>query len=81
VTDDLVDGGEDGLRIAVVPQVGRNGALNIDDVVVANPVERSGAYSRRHGRLDHAENFCGKLGGAPRQVELIGGPDGNDSSH
>ncbi|MDT4861036.1 hypothetical protein FQZ97_956260 [compost metagenome] len=81
VAHDLIDRGEDGFRITVVPHVGRNGALNIDDVVVADPVQRLRAHTRHDVRPDHVENLRGQTAGPPCHLDVFGGLDGNTATH
>jgi hypothetical protein len=81
VTHHLVDRSEDGLGIPVIPHVGRDGALDIHDMVVADAVERLRAHPRYHMRLNHAENLCGKPTGPPHHLEFRRRLDGNAVRH
>ena len=81
MTDNLVDGGEDGVRIPEIPHVGWNGTLDVHDVVVADSVERLRAHPRHHVGRDHAENLCGKPAGPPRHPDVLGGLEDNAASH
>src|SRR3989338_10109082 len=71
VTNHLIDGGENGLRIPLIPHVGWNGALDIHDVVVADSVERLRAHPRNHVGLNHAENLCSKPACLPRHLDVL----------
>src|SRR5262249_4507059 len=55
VTDHVIHRGADGLGKAAVVQVRRHRALNVDDVVVADPVELFRGYPWHHVLADHVE--------------------------
>ena len=51
----MVDRGADGTGEAFVVERGRHRLLHVDDVVVAEPVERVGGHARLHVRRDHLQ--------------------------
>ncbi|MNR39128.1 hypothetical protein D3C85_1573040 [compost metagenome] len=57
MADHFVDGGAHGLGKAVVADIGRNGLLHIDDMVVTEPIEFVGGDPRLHMGRDHGQHL------------------------
>src|SRR5690606_19859577 len=63
VADHVVDRGADGLGEAAVAHVGRDRALHVDDVVVADAVQFLGGHARLHERGDDLQHLGGQAAG------------------
>ncbi len=77
VADHVVDRGADGLGKAPVIEVGRDGALDVDDVLIAQPVELLGGDARHHMGADHVEHLGGQPAGLAHLELLFWGLDGD----
>src|SRR5690606_27576695 len=73
VADDVVDGDAGGLGVAPVADVGRDRALHVDDVVVADAVQFLGAHPRLHVRGDHFQHLGGQAAGDAHLLDFFGG--------
>src|SRR5690606_12621750 len=73
VADDVVDRGAHGLGEAAVAQVGRDRALHVHDVVVADAVQFRGADPRLHIRGDHFQHLGGQAAGDAHLLDFFGG--------
>src|SRR5690606_38845945 len=71
VADDVVDRGADRRREALVTQVGRDGVLDLDDVVVADPVQLGGADPRLHVRGHDLQHLGGKAAGDAHAFDVL----------
>ena len=60
VADHVVDRGADGLREAAVAHIGRDRLLDLDDVVVADPVQLIGGDPGDHVLADHVQHVGGQ---------------------
>ncbi len=60
------------LREALVAHVGRDRALHVDDVVVAEAVELLGGDAGLHVRADHLQHLGREVPGLARQRDLLG---------
>src|SRR5690606_16632657 len=73
VADDVVDRGADRGREAAVADVGRNGALDIDDVVVADPVQFGRGHAGLHVGGHDLENLGRQAAGDAHLLQVGGG--------
>src|SRR5690606_29373176 len=73
VADHVVDRDAGGLGIAAVADVGGDGALHVDDVVVADAVQFLGAHARLHVRGDHLQHLGGQAAGDAHLLDFFGG--------
>ena len=67
--------------VAVVPEVGGDGALHVHDVVVGEAVECFGADAGHDVGLDHGQHLGRQLRGAPRQDQFVGAADRDGARH
>ena len=81
MADHVVDRGEDGLGVAVVTEVGGDGALHVHDVFVGEAVQRFGADAGHDVRLDHGQHLGGQLRGPPRHHQFVGAAEGDGARH
>src|SRR5690606_19971465 len=70
---DVVDRDAGGLGIAAVADVGRDRALHLHDVVVADAVQFLGAHARLHVRGDHFQHLGGQAAGDAHLLDFFGG--------
>ena len=77
MTDHMVDRGAQGLRKAVVADVGWNRLLHVDDVLVGEPVELLGGDTGLDVFLQHRQHFSRQLAGNTHAFEVFGGFQGN----
>ena len=77
VADDVVDRGADGLGEAAVADVGRDRALHVDDVVVADAVQFLGAHARFHVRGHHLQHLGGQPAGDAHLLDFCRGLGGD----
>src|SRR5690606_8034562 len=73
MADDVVDRDAGGLGIAAVADVGRDRALHLHDVVVADAVQFLGAHARLHVRGDHFQHLGGQAAGDAHLLDCFGG--------
>src|SRR5690606_13160854 len=78
VADLVVDGGADGLGERLVPRRGvverrRDGLLVVDDIVVAQRIERFGRDAGLDVRRDEIEHVAGEPAGDPHLLDFLGG--------
>ncbi len=76
VADHVIDRGADGLGETPVIKVRRDGALDVDDVLVAPPVQLLGGDAGHHMGADHVEHFGGQAAGFAHFLLVFGGLDG-----
>ena len=62
---------------AAVADVGRNGFLHVDDVVVADAIQFAGGDAGLHMRLDYAQHFGREATGNAHLLDVFGGFDGD----
>src|SRR5690606_7230306 len=72
VTDDVVDRCADGFGKTLVADVGGNRLLHVDDVVVADAIQRFGADSGLDVFADHVQHFGGQCARNAGLVDLRG---------
>src|SRR5690606_1039418 len=77
VADDVVDRGAHRLGKTAVADVGRDRALHVDDVVVADAVELLGGHARLHVRGNDLEHLGGHAAGNAHLLDLFGGLEGD----
>ena len=63
VANHFVDRNADGLRIAVIAEAGGNGLLLVNDIVVTDAVQFTGADARFNPGFDHFQHFSGQAAG------------------
>src|SRR5690606_1991378 len=73
VADDVVDRDAGGLGVAAVADIGRDRALHVDDVVVADAVQLLGVHARLHVRGDHLQHLGGQAAGDAHLLDFFGG--------
>src|SRR3546814_481916 len=77
VADDVVDRGAQGLGKTAIADVGRDRALHIDDVVVADAVEFLGGDAGAHVLTDHLQHISGQTAGNTHFFDVLRGFDSN----
>src|SRR5690606_8806694 len=77
VADDVVDRGAHRLGEAAIADVGRDRALHVHDVVVADAVQLLGGHARLHVRGNDLEHLGGQAAGDAHLLDLFGGLEGN----
>src|SRR5580692_2909703 len=77
VADHVVHRGTDGLGEAPVIEVRRDGALDMDDVLIAQPVQLLGGDAGHHVGPDHVEYFGGQPAGLAHLQLFFWGLDGD----
>lgn len=77
VADHLVDGGANGFGKSFVVKGGGDGLLHINDMVVANLIQFSGADPRFDVLANHIQHICGKTASDAHFFQLFGGSDLN----
>src|SRR5690606_19546485 len=70
VADDVVDRSADRRREAAVAHVGRDRALHLDDVVVADPVQLGRGHAGLHVRGHHLEHLGGQAAGDAHLLQV-----------
>ena len=73
VADHVVDRGAHRLGVAAITDVGRDRALHLDDVVMADPVQFLGAHARLDVVADQVEHFGGQAAGDAHLFDFLGG--------
>src|SRR5690606_34374002 len=73
VADDVVDRGADRGGEAAVAHVGRDRALDVDDVVVADPVQLGGGHAGLHVGGHDLEHLGGQAAGDAHLLQVGGG--------
>jgi hypothetical protein len=73
VADHVVDRGAHGLREAAIADVGRDRALHVHDVVVADAVEFLGGHARFHVGRDDLQHLGGQAACDAHFLEIGGG--------
>src|SRR5690606_34135990 len=73
VADDIVHRGADRGREAAVAHVGRDRVLDLDDVVVADPVQLGRGHAGLHVRGHDLEHFGGQAAGDAHLLQVGGG--------
>ena len=82
MTNLMVDGGADGLGVGVaarrvVVQGGRNGLLNLRDVVVTQLIQLVGRDTRHHVRSEEIKHFGGQFARDTHALCALGVFDGD----
>jgi hypothetical protein len=62
---------------AAIPDIGGDGVLHVDDMVVANPVQLGRGHARLHVRRYDLEHFGGQAAGNAHVLDVFGGFEGN----
>ena len=65
-----------GLGVAAVADIGRDGVLHVDDVVVADAVQFRRGRARLHMRGHHLQHFGGQAAGNAHLLDFFGGLGG-----
>ena len=63
VTNHFINRDADGFREAVIAKAGGDGVLFVNDIVITDTIQLTGAYAGLNVRLDHFQHFGGETAG------------------